>query len=164
MSLFFYITLKLLLHYQGLPKKNGDPIAGQIAANRGKIRQITLAITFLKNRDRSHRRGHSRKQWRSLWRWNLTLFGVHDFSARRAIFFFNLRYRGGLGPGLYPTKLYDIFYQIFKNLSQYFFTSKGFNLLKYDKIQTLQIDYLSHFLISGWTMIKICTVWRKFLC
>ena len=26
---------------------------------------------------------------------------------------------------------------------------KGFKILKYDKIQTFQIDYLSHFLISG---------------
>ena len=57
-----------------------------------------------------------------------------------------------------PPSLYDIFYEIFLNLSQYFFTYKGFKLLKYDKIQTLQIDYLSYFRVSGWTMIKICTV------
>ena len=88
----------------------------------------------------------------------VALFGVHNFSARRAILFFNLRYRGVWVLVCIPPSLYDIFYQILLNLSQYFFTYKGFKLLKYDKIQTFQIDYLSHFFISGWTMIKICTV------
>ena len=64
LSFYFHISL----HLQGLPKKNGDLIARQIAANRGKARQISMAITFSKNRDGSHRRGPSKKEWRSLWR------------------------------------------------------------------------------------------------
>ena len=40
----------------------------------------------------------------------VALFGVHHFCARRAIYFFNLRYRGSLGHGLYPTKPQQIFY------------------------------------------------------
>ena len=93
----------------------------------------------------------------------LAYFGVHRFCGRMSIFFFNSRYRGGLGPGLYmlanvlPSP-YQIFYEIFLNLTHYFSTYKGFKILKADKIQTFQIDYLSHFLISGGTMIKICTV------
>ena len=54
----------MIIVLQGLPKKNGDPIARQIAANRGKSRQNPanfvlkkMAITFLKNRDRSHPEG-----------------------------------------------------------------------------------------------------------
>ena len=39
-----------------------------------------------------------------------------------------------------PTSLYHIFYQLFLDLSQYFWTYKGFRILKYDKIQTFQID------------------------
>ena len=62
--------------------------------NRGKSEQIDLAIyegkiltiMFLKNRDRSHRRGPS-----------IFVVAWHVFS-------FNLRYRGGGGGILYPTK------------------------------------------------------------
>ena len=41
------------------------------------------------------------------------------------------------------------FYQIFLNLSQYFSGYKGVQMLKYEKIQTFQIDYFSPFLTSG---------------
>ena len=53
-----------------------------------------------------------------------------------------------------PPSLYDIFYQIFFKLSQYFSTYKGVKILKYDKIQTFQIDYLSPFLTLGGTMVQ----------
>ena len=76
--------------------------------NRGKSRQIPF-----------------RKQWRSLFKKIATdrivevrpkkngdhsggeilaYFGMHHFCGRMTIFFFNSRYRGGLGSGLYPTK------------------------------------------------------------
>ena len=52
-----------------------------------------------------------------------------------------------------PPSLYQILYQIFLNLSQYFSTYKGVKILKYDKIQTFQIDYLSPFLTSRGTKV-----------
>ena len=45
-----------------------------------------------------------------------------------------------------------------KGLTHYFSTYKGVKILKYDKIQTFQIDYLSPFLTSGGTIVKISTV------
>ena len=39
------------------------------------------------------------------------------------------------------------------NLSEYFSGYKGPQILKYEKIQTFQIDYLSPFLTSGGTMV-----------
>ena len=95
-----------------------------------------MAITFLKNCNRSHRRGHSRKQWRSHMRWNLRYGG------------------GGGGHGVYP-KVYEIFFQIFLNLSQYFLGYLGFQKLKYEKLQTYQIDHLSPFLTSGATIFGL---------
>ena len=53
-----------------------------------------------------------------------------------------------------PQSLYEIFYQIFSNLTQYFWTYKGFKILKYDKIQTFQIDFLLLFLTSGGTVLN----------
>ena len=40
----------------------------QIAANRGKLDSKNNGVTFLINRDGSHRRGPSKKQWRPLCR------------------------------------------------------------------------------------------------
>ena len=57
-----------------------------------------------------------------------------------------------------PLSLHQIFYQIFLNLAQYFSSYKGVQILKYDKIQTFKIDYLSPFLTSGGTMALIYTV------
>ena len=71
-----YRKYNVLLQPTGPTKKKwrSDREANR-EANCGKLRQNSanfvlkkMAITFLKNRDRSHRRGHSRKQWRSLWR------------------------------------------------------------------------------------------------
>ena len=86
--------------------------------NRGKSRQITansiqktMAITFLKNRDGSRRIAtdrivevHPKKNGDHSGGEILAYFGVHHFCGRMTISFFNSRYRGGLGPGLYPTK------------------------------------------------------------
>ena len=47
-----------------------------------------------------------------------------------------------------PPSSYQIFYQLFLDLTQYFSTYKGVKVLKHDKIQTFQIDYLSPFLTS----------------
>ena len=57
-----------------------------------------------------------------------------------------------------PPSPYQIFYQLFLDLTHYFSTYKGVKILKYDKIQTFQIDYLSPFLTSGGTMVKISSV------
>ena len=48
-----------------------------------------------------------------------------------------------------PPSPYQIFYQLFLDLTHYFSTYKGVKILKYDKIQTFQMDYLSPFLTSG---------------
>ena len=88
----------------------------------------------------------------------LAYFGVHHFCGRMTIFF-SIQGIGGVWVlGCIPPSPYQIFYEMFLNLTHYFSTYKGFKILKSDKIQTFQIDYLSHFLISGGTMIKICTV------
>ena len=42
--------------------------------------------------------------------------------------------------------------------------SKCVKILKYENIQTFQIDYLSTFLTSGGTMVKTSTRWTKFIC
>ena len=57
-----------------------------------------------------------------------------------------------------PLSPCQIFYQLFLDLTHKFSTYKGVKILKYDKIQTFQIDYLSPFLTSGGTMVKISTV------
>ena len=45
----------------------------------------------------------------------LALFGDPHCCGRMTSFFFNFRYRGGLGPGLYPTKpLSNFLSNIFK--------------------------------------------------
>ena len=53
--------LTVVADIQGLPKKNGDPIARQIAANRGKSRQIAA------NRGKI-RQISFKKKWRSLFK------------------------------------------------------------------------------------------------
>ena len=72
--------------------------------------QKTMATTFFINHDGSHRRWPSKNQWRPLSDEILALFGDHHFCGCLTFFFLlDLRYRGGLGPGLYPTKPLSIF-------------------------------------------------------
>ena len=81
-----------------------------------------MAITFLKNRDGSRRIAMDRivevrpkKNGDHSGGEILAYFGVHHFCGRMTNFFFNSRYRGGLGPGLYPTKpLSNFLRNIFK--------------------------------------------------
>ena len=75
----------------------------QIAANRGKIRQISFHSLFLKIATDRIAEGHPKKNGDHFGGEIVALFGVHQ-NARGAIYFLNLRYRGGLGHGLYPTK------------------------------------------------------------
>ena len=125
--------------------------------NRGKSREIPFRkqwrSLFFLNRDGSHHRGPSKKQWRSLWRQNSSSFCRAPFWWSQGNFFFNLRYRGVWGMVCIPRSLYQTFYQIFYNLGQYFSSYKGVHILKYEKIQTLKIDYLSPYLASGGPMV-----------
>ena len=98
--------------YRAYQKKTAIRSRGksrQIAAKRGKIRQISflkkMAITFFKKLRRiASQRATQKKNGDHFGGEIVALFGVHHFNARGAIYFFNLRYRGGLGHGLYPTK------------------------------------------------------------
>ena len=90
----------------------------QIAVNRGKSRQIPFRKQWRSHlkkiatdRDGSRRIATDRivevrpeKNGDHSGGEILAYFGVHHFCGRMTIFFFNSRYRGGLGPGLYPTK------------------------------------------------------------
>ena len=122
-------------------------------ANRGKFHK-TMPITFSKNHDGSHRTGLSKKQ--SLWRRNFNSFWRSPFWWSHNNLFVNSRCRVMV---CIPPSLYQIFYHIFLNLSQYFSTYMGVKILKYDK--TFQIDYLSPFLTSGGTMVKISTDFKN---
>ena len=80
----------------------------QIAANRGKIRQISFLkkwrSLFRKIATDRIAEGHPKNNGDHFGGEIVALFGVHHFGACGAIYFFNLRCRGGLGHGLYPTK------------------------------------------------------------
>ena len=104
-----------------------------------------MAITFLKNCDGSRRIATDRivevrpkKNGNHSGGEFLAYFGVHRFCGIGGVWVL----------GCIPPSPYQIFYEIFLNLTHYFSTYKGFKILKSDKIQTFQIDYLSHFLIK----------------
>ena len=57
-----------------------------------------------------------------------------------------------------PPSPYQIFYQLFLDLTHYFSTYKGVKILKYDKIQIFQIEFLTPFLTLGvlWSKYPQC--------
>ena len=110
--------------------------------SRGKSRQIsgnfvlkTMAITFRKIATDRIAVGIPKNNGDHSGDEIVALFGMHLFGGRMTIFF-SIQGVGGVWVMVcIPLSLYQIFYQIFLNLSQYFTTYKGVKVLKYDKIQ-----------------------------
>ena len=142
--------------WRSIANTNGERKSRQIPANRGKFHSENNGDHFFKKSWRIASYRSVQKRMAIILEVKFWLILVCTIFVNVWLFFFLIQ---GIGGGwvlvCLPPSLYQTCYQIFLNLSQYFSVYKGFKILKSDKIQTFQIDYLSHFLISGGTMIKI---------
>ena len=116
-------------------RSNSDPIARQIAANRGRSRQIAAnrgksrqiaanlqKIIFATDRIAE---GIPKNNGDHFGGELLAVFGDHLFCDCMTLFYFNLRYKGGLGPGLYPTKPLSNFLPNIIRFTTMFLTLEG---------------------------------------